>query len=174
MNSKAATPGHDAKSLSSRLLRLLTEQLLVAQELDAASRRQSEAILSRQQDDAVELLDERARLITTMHAAAEQITAIARALTGKVPPSPATGAWRAELISAVVPELREPVSKCITQLDAALVQIQQRDSADVRTLAAQRDDVARELAMVSMTNRAAAAYGVPPGTPGAVYQDRQG
>lgn len=174
MNNKENMPGHDAKSLSSRLLRLLAGQLLDAQQLDAASRKQSDSILSREEDATNAVLDERAQRIATMHVAAEQISAIAQALTGKVPPSPATNAWRAELISNVVPELRESIAKCITQLDTVLVQIQQRDNADVRTLAAHRDDIARELAMVSTTNRAAAAYNAPPGICGTVYQDRQG
>ncbi len=174
MSTKPTAPGHDTKSLSARLVRLMTEQLSVAQSLDAASRMQSEAILARQQDEVDALLDERTRLITTMHAAADEITAIVHALTGNPPVRPTTGASRAELISAASAELREPLSACITQLDAVLVQIQQRDAADVRTLAAHRDDVAREMAMVSTTNRAAAAYNAPPVTPGTVFQDRQG
>jgi len=174
MSPKATSAGHDAKSLSARLLRLMTEQLSVAQRLDTVSRQQSEAIITYQQDAIDTLLDDRTRLIVTMHAAADEITAIAHALTGKAPIRPATSASRAELISAAPPELREPLSACITQLDAVLTQIQQRDAADVRTLAAHRDDVARELAMVSTTNRAAAAYGAPLATPGTMFQDRQG
>jgi signal transduction histidine kinase len=173
MSPKATSPGHDAKSLSARLLRLLTEQLSVAQSLEAISRGQSEAVLTSQPEVVDALLDQRAELISTMRSAAEEIAAIAQTLTGKAPSLAARGSSRAEFIAAVSPELREPLSVCVTQLDAVLTQVQQRDAADVRTLAAHRDDIARELATVSTTNRAAAAYGAPPATPGTVYQDRQ-
>lgn len=128
-----------------RLQRLLGDQIELAGQLETIDASKSAALLDEDMDMYLVLLEERQPLITRLTELNEELKPFADRF--------------ALLATSLKDEQREAVYAQAGQLDAALQQITERDTAEAAWLAERRDGIARDLSNVRTGRAALGAYG---------------
>ncbi|HYC99921.1 MAG TPA: flagellar export chaperone FlgN, partial [Phycisphaerales bacterium] len=132
-----------------RLQRLISDQLVLAGELDAIDLRKADALAAGNMEGYLGLLEDRQPVIDAITVLNEDLRPFADRF--------------AVLAASLKDEQREAVYAQAGRLDAALAAITQRDTAEAQVLAERRDEVARDLANLNAGRAALGAYG-PSGT----------